>query len=328
MPIISIVVPVYKVEKYIRRCIDSILAQTFTDFELILVDDGSPDNCGAICDEYAAKDHRIKVIHKPNGGVSAARNTALDAATGRYIMFCDSDDFVSPEWCQVMLNAIEEYPSALITSEMQKVDEEASANREDCGTSDSAIEDVSYYTVYNRGLSGFTWNKIFRRDIIEQNHLRFDENRRIGEDVQFVISYCAFCESYMLIKDPLYYYVQRKSSAVHILRPDILEHQLFTFYIRTPLLKPEELEEFCDTNLCSFIHYFDAVFTAGNTASLCRKLAYNNRMLNSEAFRFCLEHASGKRENPLAMKILRTHNYYLYWLFQKLVGFKKRIWRK
>ena len=107
-----------------------------------------------------------------------------------------------------------------------------------------------------------------------------------------------------------------------------MEHQLFTFYIRTPLLKPEELEEFCDTNLCSFIHYFDAVFAAGNTTSLCRKLAYNHRMLNSEAFRFCLEHASGKRENPLAMKILRTHNYYLYWLFQKLVGFKKRIWRK
>ncbi len=90
---LSVIVPVYKVEKYIHRCIDSILAQTFADFELLLVDDGSPDNCGNICDTYAEKDNRVRVIHKVNGGVSAARNSALDVAKGDYIAFCDSDDY-------------------------------------------------------------------------------------------------------------------------------------------------------------------------------------------------------------------------------------------
>ena len=89
MPEVSVIVPVYKVEAYLRRCVDSILAQTFTDFELILVDDGSPDNCGAICDEYAEKDNRVRVIHKENGGVSSARNAGLDAAAGNYICFVE-----------------------------------------------------------------------------------------------------------------------------------------------------------------------------------------------------------------------------------------------
>ncbi len=101
MPKISIIVPVYKVEKYIHQCIDSILKQTFTDIELILVDDGSPDSCGKICDEYAVKDRRVKVIHKENGGLSDARNTGVKCAKGEYISFVDSDDWIAP-------NALEE----------------------------------------------------------------------------------------------------------------------------------------------------------------------------------------------------------------------------
>ena len=100
MPEISIIVPVYKVEKYLRHCVDSILAQTFTDFELLLIDDGSPDNSGAICDEYAEKDNRVRVFHKENGGVSSARNLGLDNARGTYIMFCDSDDYVADNWAE------------------------------------------------------------------------------------------------------------------------------------------------------------------------------------------------------------------------------------
>ena len=96
-PLLSIIVPVYNVEKYIERCIKSILNQSFTNFELILVDDGSPDNCGKICDEYKKKDSRIKVIHKKNGGLSDARNAGLNIATGKYIGFVDSDDIIHPQ---------------------------------------------------------------------------------------------------------------------------------------------------------------------------------------------------------------------------------------
>ena len=106
MPQISVIVPVYKVEKYLHECVDSILAQTFRDFELILVDDGSPDNCGAICDEFAAKDPRFRVFHIPNGGVSHARNVGLDAARGEYITFIDSDDLVDCRYLEILEKAV------------------------------------------------------------------------------------------------------------------------------------------------------------------------------------------------------------------------------
>lgn len=108
MPEISVIVPVYKVEEYLPRCIDSILAQSFTDFELWLVDDGSPDKCGDICESYKQKDARIRVIHKTNGGLSSARNAALDVCTGRYISFVDSDDWVAPDFLETLHSAVTE----------------------------------------------------------------------------------------------------------------------------------------------------------------------------------------------------------------------------
>lgn len=118
MPVISVIVPVYKVEKYINRCIDSILSQTFRDFELFLVDDGSPDNCGKICDEYAKKDSRIIVIHKENGGLSDARNVAIDRATGDYLTFIDSDDYVKNNHLEILYNALKETDSDMAIANM------------------------------------------------------------------------------------------------------------------------------------------------------------------------------------------------------------------
>jgi len=115
MPQISVIVPVYKVEKYIHRCVDSILSQTFSDFELVLVDDGSPDNCGAICDAYAAKDPRVKVIHQQNGGLSAARNAGIDwvfaNSDSRWLTFVDSDDWIHPKMLESLLTAAEQHAS-------------------------------------------------------------------------------------------------------------------------------------------------------------------------------------------------------------------------
>lgn len=124
MPQISVIVPVYKVEKYIKKCVDSILAQTFTDFELWLVDDGSPDNCGAICDEYAQKDARIKVIHKKNGGLSDARNAALDVMNGKHVFFVDSDDWISEDALETMYSALERTGAKVATGNIVSVYED------------------------------------------------------------------------------------------------------------------------------------------------------------------------------------------------------------
>ena len=105
-PLVTVVIPVYKAEKYLEKCVESVRGQTMTDIEIILVDDGSPDNCPAMCDEYAVKDERIKVIHKENGGLSDARNAGIEAATAQYITFVDSDDCVEAELCEVLYGLI------------------------------------------------------------------------------------------------------------------------------------------------------------------------------------------------------------------------------
>ena len=128
MPQISVIVPVYNVEPYLPRCVDSILVQTFTDFELILVDDGSPDNCGAICDEYAAADARVHVIHQPNGGLSAARNAGIDWAfansDSKWLAFVDSDDWVHPQYLELLYKAVQENGTLISACEFQRVENE------------------------------------------------------------------------------------------------------------------------------------------------------------------------------------------------------------
>lgn len=130
-PAVSVIVPVYKVEKYLRACIDSILAQTFTDFELILVDDGSPDNCGAICDEYRSRDERIIVIHKENGGVTAARRDGVDRSRGEWVMFVDSDDKLYEDALSSLLPFTKSIDVDLVEGGRSTHDE-FEKNREDC----------------------------------------------------------------------------------------------------------------------------------------------------------------------------------------------------
>ena len=121
--LVSVVVPVYKVEKYINKCIDSIINQTYKNLEIILVDDGSPDRCPQICDEYAKKDNRIKVIHKKNSGLGAARNTGIDAAKGEYIGFVDSDDWIMPNMYEEMVNCCENYQVPICECTISFIDE-------------------------------------------------------------------------------------------------------------------------------------------------------------------------------------------------------------
>ena len=121
MPTVSVIVPVYNVEKYIHRCVDSILGQTFSDLELIRVDDGSPDNCPSICDEYAAKDNRVRVIHQENRGLSAARNAGLDVMAGEFVSFVDSDDWLEDSFLEVMLKHIWNEESDIAMCGVRKV---------------------------------------------------------------------------------------------------------------------------------------------------------------------------------------------------------------
>lgn len=325
MPRISVIVPVYKVEPYLHRCIDSILAQTFTDFELILVDDGSPDNCGAICDEYAEKDERIHVIHQENGGLSSARNAGLDIAQGEYILFCDSDDYVAPEWCQVLLCEIRKNPNLYICCDVHRITTNNAYYMQKTPSVEYKAYQLSYFEIYKRGLSPYAVNKIYSLNLINKENLRFDENCKYAEDVEFNVKYCMQCSSQIFIPDKLYYYVQNNESIMHKYYANVFELHLPLFYCRLPLIESKNLPEYCDIWLYQFLELFKNVFDPRCPLSLIQKLRYNQKMINTKEFRFCLENASGKNENPLVIKMLKTHNYYLYWLFEKLVQLKQKI---
>ncbi len=192
MPQISVIVPVYKVEPYLRGCIDSILAQTFTDFELILVDDGSPDNCPAICDEYAAKDSRIRVIHQENGGLSAARNSGIGTARGNYLCFADSDDLVAPDYLAYLHGLLVTSNADFSVCGCRRFQEEG----ELAGLlpEERAWTCIPASEFFLRQMGPETemgvWNKLFRRELF--GDLRFEEGR-LHEDVLLSVDLAAGC---------------------------------------------------------------------------------------------------------------------------------------
>ena len=213
MPELSIIVPVYKVEKYLPRCIDSILAQTFGDFELILIDDGSPDGCGRICDEYARKDKRIVVIHQKNMGVSAARNAGLDIARGRYIGFVDSDDWIEPRMYEVMMDAIRENGADMAVCGVRYADEDGKFTRADrlsegVYTRAGLLEDV--FAMPNK-LGGGCCNKVF--DASKIASVRFKVGMTIAEDALYLFDCFMRIDGAVKIGDALYNVYERCGSA-------------------------------------------------------------------------------------------------------------------
>lgn len=329
MPQISVIVPVYNVEKYLHRCVGSILAQTFTDFELILVDDGSPDNCGAICDEYADKDPRVRVIHQKNQGVSSARNAGLSNAKGAFVMFCDSDDHVAENWIEACYSVIRDHPDKLIVHNFwNEREKEGKKSIEPLLDADDRVEPKSYYWIYQNRISGSSCNKVFCKDLIDTHHIRFDENSFLGEDVVFVTEYLRHINGILYISTPLYYYVERSESAVRKYYWNLLSLHLPLFSARLPLIEDDERDEFCCEYLAVFISMLDVVFEEQNTMPLLSKLHYNQKMVTSWEFQYCLENAHSHQENPLIIRLLKMKNYYLYWIFCSLVQFKHNLRRR
>ena len=210
-PKISIIVPVYKVEKYIHKCIDSILSQTFSDFELILVNDGSPDKCGDICDEYARKDSRIKVIHKDNGGQGDARNAGLDAALGDYIGFVDSDDWIESDMYDLLYSmciqnncdianctSIIHYKNRVVEKSSYPL---AIHNR------DEAMKTMLQGNLYDE----VVWTKLFKRNLLEE--IRFPVGV-VYEDTAFTYRVIHKSNRVCCIGEPKYHYIKRDNSTM------------------------------------------------------------------------------------------------------------------
>jgi glycosyltransferase involved in cell wall biosynthesis len=206
MPLISVIVPVYNAEKFLHRCIDSILAQTFKDFELILINDGSKDNSGTICDEYAINYSCVRVFHKENGGVSTARNLGLDNAKGRWIAFIDSDDYVDADFLKLYINNIDG-TSEIVIQSIKVIDHDyVYATKPQCLIEGSAI-DIMVALKYDDGTIGYIFNKLFSFSIISKNRLRFKEDIRLREDEDFVLRYLLYIKKGRIIDKGGYNYI-------------------------------------------------------------------------------------------------------------------------
>lgn len=228
---VSIIVPVYNAERYLEKCVSSILAQTEGDFQLILVDDGSTDASAEICDEFAKKDSRVMVIHQKNAGVSAARNAGLDAACGEYICFVDPDDTLEPDM-------LEHTTTAALTNGADLVLFDPYVRFQ--GRSDVSVDSIPFLpgnTSYEkkqispaqlRFMAGTVWRFLYQRDLIERNKLRFDTTLPLSEDRLFNITAMGCCKKIYYLREPLYHYWINPGSAARKYRTDLLDIVLNT----------------------------------------------------------------------------------------------------
>lgn len=228
---VSIIVPVYKAEKYIRECLDSIKNQIYEDWECILVDDGSPDMSGDICDQYAKLDSRFRVFHKKNEGVSSARNEGLLRANGEYIMFIDSDDYVD---CNYLSKYVENSDSDFIVGGFSVFGKTSWSLSVDCNESyvfqddkigiiDAQKNDPHINILFH------ICGKLFRNDLIKKNNIRFDEKMKLAEDVCFNIQYLLSSKSMVIINDCGYHYRTSSSNTKFLMNIDAYKYHLSKF---------------------------------------------------------------------------------------------------
>ena len=319
MPKVSIVVPVYKAEAYLPRCIESILAQSVTDFELLLVDDAGPDRSGELCDQYAARDNRIRVIHKEkNEGASAARNTGLDAATGEYIMFCDSDDAVSPNWIAHLLEWADPQtlsvcaPCHDCTQLGRKKDYPFPAKKQ--------LSPESYFSFQKSGIAGFLWNSIYCRQVIESNRLRFRTKHDQGdynEDLIFNLQYVSHVDRILYNGYTDYLYDIREGSlsrsySKYYFAKYAEKYRLWKDFLLNNLLN-EELSNLATGYL---YHFLISLKSAYKSYGSFRKVAL------SEELQDCIWLADSSKENPRIIQMLKKKAVFRLWIFYLLHALK------
>lgn len=208
---VSVIIPIYKVEKYLQNCVDSVINQTYSNLEIILVNDGSPDNCGNICDEYAKKDTRIKVIHKENGGLSSARNSGLEVATGEWITFVDSDDYLKQDFIECLTSLSEHNYDVGICLPQVFYDNKVAKDYRLLNTKKIVMNGIEALEImlYQKQFDTSAWGKIYKRDLWKD--IRFPVGK-LYEDISTIYKVLLKSENIIYTNEKKYMYLQRKDS--------------------------------------------------------------------------------------------------------------------
>ncbi len=249
-PVISIIVPCYRVERYLDRCVQSLLHQTLKDIEIILVDDGSPDRCSQMCDAYARQDARIKVVHKENGGLGYARNSGLEIATGDYVAFVDSDDFVETDMYEVLYEEAVQSDADVVFSnfyterkkgqwhENREVNERKEWTGIDIKEFMLDMVASAPYEKTERKYQMSVWHSIYRRSIVESNHIRFFSEREVlSEDFPFQMEFLKHAQKVVYIPRVFYHYCSNGDSLTHSFSPDKFQRIQKLYNIMSEQLK-------------------------------------------------------------------------------------------
>ena len=328
---ISVIVPVYNVEKYLEKCVDSILAQTFRDFEVILVDDGSPDNCPQICDAYAKRDERVRYIHKENGGLTSARLAGYHESVGKYICFVDSDDFVAPEYLHKMYDAIEGKQADLVMCSYYvgagenysicQLPYEAKLYRNNKDIQTLFISALLGSPINGESVRGFVWNKLYRRELIHE--ICFHSEREYYlEDHIFNLKYFENIRSVCVIDDPLYYYFQNPSSLTSSYREKKWEKykKLFSFFEQYLCNNSFEYLEDFDSSNFQRICLLDAIDNATRMDYVARARREIKKILQDEQASELIRKTSINGlplTNQIALILLKSHMYSILYFYRK-----------
>lgn len=234
--LISLIIPVYKVEKYLEKCIQSVINQTYENLQIILVDDGSPDNCGKICDEYAKKDHRIEVIHKSNGGLSDARNKGLEIAKGEYIGFVDSDDYIEADMYEVLYNLLKQYNADVSICNFYTVSQgKISIKNADNGINEYNRIEILKEILLDKNIQSYAWNKLYKKELFDE--IKYPIGKKY-EDIGTTFYLLEKCNKIVVTGKSEYYYINRQDSIVN----NVTESTI-TDYIELIIQRYDYIEE-------------------------------------------------------------------------------------
>lgn len=321
-PLISVIVPIYKAEKYLSDCIESLLAQTYPHMEFILVDDGSPDNSLKICQEYAAKDSRIRVIQQENAGCSSARNAGLQAATGEYIGFVDSDDVISPETYQVALETLLHTQADWVMWNMSVQNRYVSAGL----TSGQEYQALLCNSIINKGIGPSTCVELFSAELIRRHQIHFRPEIKRGDDLFFVLHYGRYAKNiYYLADKHFYHYVYNPQSLSHSFHADAFDYPLKHFKALEDIFSPLEGSVYLPYIQARFARDIHDVFHTymhkNNPLPFRKRLQNVKDFMNSPLVVSFLKPGYEKylpKHQVFIIRLLEKRQYVLAWFFQSL----------
>lgn len=252
---ISVIIPIYKVEAYLEKCVISVRHQSYQNLEIILVDDGSPDGCGELCDRFAEEDPRIRVLHKENGGLSDARNKGLDIATGEYILFVDSDDFIHPQMVEILYRNLQAAEADISVCGFLSVEEGEEVSLALSGESKTEVfegEEVMHCLQHRNLLTVVAWNKLYKRSLFAE--LRYPKGK-LHED-EFLIHHLLHqCKRIVYTDGKLYYYLQRSGSIMGMLKWNSVADGWQAYEERLAFLRDRGYEQMVVWTKLHMLHY-------------------------------------------------------------------------